>query len=221
MARALAVAAVGVLIAGLLAACGAPSPAPGAAPETRSRPGPPAAASPMAASPVSSPARATPAATPATPISVPTVAAATDPIAQLALAEARRNDMIRSGTPIVRLSRPVTPQELADLGFGNWNFTPSCVPPLHLVILQGDLAWGNAYPVVAPPEQVYPLRFLIFIYDARLGAFRWIGGDPDGAWVKKALGDPSLPDVDPATLPNEKHPVQIPCAPTVLPGGTP
>jgi hypothetical protein len=113
----------------------------------------------------------------------------------------------------------VTPEELANLGFGSWSFTPTCVPPLHLVILQGDLAWGSAFPVVAEPGAEIPLKFLIFVYDGRIGVFRSIGGDPDGAWVKKALGDSSLPDADPATLPNEKHPVQIPCTPTILPGG--
>lgn len=222
MARALTACAVGIVVAGLIGACGEPSPSPSVDAAVRSRPGPPTIASPVVAwpagSPVASPIRATPA-TPAALVLVPTVDAATDPIAQLALAEARRDGMIRSGTPVVRLSRDVTPEELAALGFGTWNFTPTCVPPLRLVILQGNLAWGHAFPVVAEPGTEIPLKFLIFIYDARLGAFRWIGGDPNGAWVRKALGDPSLPDIDPATLPNEKHPFQIPCTPTILPGG--
>jgi hypothetical protein len=151
-------------------------------------------------------------------VPVPTVDVAGDPLAQRALAHARREIRLKSGAITTRLSRPTTPEELRALGFGSWNFTPSCVPPLHLVILQGDFDVRPAMPSALPPGQEIPAAFVVYVYDLRID--NWIGlfGDPTGGQVKQVLGDPRLPDADPAALARPEHPVPVPCAPVEVPG---
>ncbi|HEX5505077.1 MAG TPA: hypothetical protein VFW96_20845 [Thermomicrobiales bacterium] len=215
MARLLITSAVGILAVSLLAACGTMNPSPDVPPAAAPRG---SAGSPVAASPVASPTRGTPAATPTASGSRPTVDVAHDPMAQRALADTRRLVKIKSGVPAVVLSQPVTPQELRDWGLGDWNFTPGCVPPLYLVIIKGDFDWDDAFPAPVAPGTEMPVRYIAYVYDLIVGGIRAMYGDPDGGQVKKALGDPTLPDVDPASLPNPKFPAQVPCSPTVLPG---
>lgn len=150
--------------------------------------------------------------------SSPTVDLATDPVAQRAIAYTREQVKIKSGAPIVRLARPVTPQELKTLGLGSWNFTPGCVPPLYLVILEGDFELEGTMPSSIPAGKGIPAKFLVYVYDLKIGEIIAMFGDPNGAQVKQALGDPTLPTVDPASLPHPEFPAQMPCSPVVVPG---
>ena len=112
----------------------------------------------------------------------------------------------------------MTTEELKRFGLGDWNFTPGCVPPLHLVILQGDFDLRGAFPAPIPADQEIPASFLVYVYDLKIdGIIAWYG-DPDGAQVKQALGDPTLPDAD--SLPNPRFPAQVPCEPIVAPGAS-
>ena len=200
----------GVVLIGLLGACGTPEPMVGAA--SRGKSGTPVSALPTAVPPT------------LPPVPVPTVNPATDPLAQRALAHAREQSVVRSGEPTVRLSRSVTLPELRALGFGSWNFTPGCEPPMHLVILQGDFDMRSSMPASLPTGVAIPAAFIIYVYDLRLDEIVSTFGDPDGQLVRSALGDPSLPNVDRGSLPNPEHPGQLPCAPTGVPGapaGTP
>lgn len=121
--------------------------------------------------------------------SVPTQAAATatrDVNLQDAL---QRPAQLRSGERQVALNRDLSYQDLADLGFpmpAIWS-----QDQFQLIILKGDydvthlLAGGQGQP---------PAKYVLFIYDkAHPGLPVQMGGD-NGSLVKKALGDPSLPD---------------------------
>lgn len=215
MTRTLVVFVIGILVVSLSTACGTPEVARGTVPTASQGLAASSVASPLPASPT----RNTPPASPTASIllPVPTVDVAADPMAQRALADTRQQVRIKSGQPIVRLSRPVTPDELRDLGLGNWNFTPGCVPPLHLVILEGDFDVRRTMPAPIPANQEIPAKFLVYVYDLKLGLRRSVAGDPYGSLVKKALRDPTLPDTPVPSTPS--RPFQMPCAPTVLPGG--
>jgi hypothetical protein len=205
--------AAGALAIGHLTACGSPETAPSA--DSRST-AVPAANVAVPGTPV--PNFPTPVPPVMPPVPAPTVNPATDPIAQRALDHARQQGTVRSGSPTVRLSRPVTPQELRTLGLGGWNFAPGCEPPMYLVILQGDFNVRPSMPVSLPPGATIPAAFVVYVYDLRLNDVVSTFGDPDGRLVRLALGDPSSPSVDRGSLPNPESPVQLPCAPTVVPG---
>lgn len=153
----------------------------------------------------------------------PTVDRTADVVAQRVLAFTRENVKIRSGEPVVVLSRPVTPSELSQLGLGTWNFAPGCVPRLWLVIVKGDLDLRGLMPAALPPDRGIPVKYIAYTYDLNLDEIIGYIGDPDGAQVKQALGDPTLPDADPSTLPNPGFGVgggqPIPCQRTTIPGG--
>ena len=195
----------GLLVLGVSTACGTPAPSPGAVPAA-SLGGSGAAVTGIAApSPVVD--------APAPP---PTAEGIVDPFAQRALAYTRERVTVRSGTPTVRLSRPVTSAELSALGIGSWNFAPGCEPPLHLVILHGDFDVRPSHPARLPAGAQIPARFVAYLYDANATEMIAMLNDQSGGRFKHALGDPDLPD--PTSSPGV-YPAQIPCTPTTLPGG--
>ena len=195
----------GLLLLGVSTACGTVAPSPEAAP-TGSLGGAGAA---VTSTPAPSPAAEAP-----TP--PPTAEGIVDPFAQRALADTRERVAIRSGTPTVRLSRPVTAADLRALGIGDWRFAPGCAPPLHLVILHGDFDVRPSQPASLAPGARIPARFVAYVYDADAAEQIALLSDPSGARFKRALGDPDLPD--PTAAPGV-HPAQVPCQPTTLPGG--
>ncbi len=139
-----------------------------------------------------------------------------DPFALRALAYTRERVTIRSGTPTVRLSRPVTSAELRVLGIGSWSFAPGCEPPLHLVILHGDFDVRPSHPASLAPGAQIPARFVAYLYDADATEMIAMMSDPSGASFKRALGDPDLPD---ATSSPGTFPAGVPCRPITAPGG--
>ena len=156
----------------------------------------------------------------AAPTTVPTVAV--DSIAQDALTFTLANVNIKSGQPQVALSLPVTGEALNSLGFGAWTFEQGCEIPMQVVIVKGDFDVQPAMPASIPDGQGLPAKYIVYVYDVRIREYIAMFGDPTGALVKYALGDPTLPDPAPSGTGNPTFPMPIPCDPTPkqVPGAT-
>lgn len=116
-------------------------------------------------------------------------------MAQSTLDYTREHGAIISGEPQVVLSRKASVDEVAALGFGQWNFQAGCVVPMQIVILKGELDARSVLPDAAlPAGQKIPVKYLVYVYDMNLNRIIATYGDPTGAVVKKALGDPTLPE---------------------------
>ncbi len=134
--------------------------------------------------------------------------------AQSSLDYVAQNNMLRSGDAEVKLNLVLTPEVLNSLGFGTWLFEPGCVIPLELVILKGDFDVRQGMPASVPADMEIPAAYIVFVYDTRIGEFISMIGDPNGAIVKQALNDPSLPE---ASEPfNPTHGLAIPCDPNAI-----
>jgi hypothetical protein len=132
--------------------------------------------------------------TPTSPNGTPS-AISDEVMAQSTLDYTREHGAIISGEPQVVLSRSATPAEVTQLGYGQWIFQAGCVVPMYIVILKGDLDARSVLPDAAlPPDQKIPVKYLVYVYDMNLTRIIATYGDPTGAVVKKALGDPTLPD---------------------------
>lgn len=156
----------------------------------------------------------------AVPTTIPT--AVVDPIAQDALAFTMANVNIKGGEPQVVLSLPVTGEALNSLGLGTWTFEQGCEIPMQVVIIKGNFDVQPAMPATIPDGQELPATYIVYVYDVRIVEHIAMFGDPTGALVKQALGDPTLPDPDSSGMGNPTFPMPIPCDPTPIevPGAT-
>lgn len=168
----------------------------------------------VAASPV--PTNASPGAPDSTPVVV------MNEIAEDALARTIERVEIRSGQPTVVLSLPLVGEALNELGLGTWTFEQGCQIPMQVVIIHGDFDARPMQPASVPDAAAIPARYIVSVYDARIGEPIATFSDPDGSLVKQALQDPSLPDADASGMGRPTFPLPIPCdpAPVELPGAS-
>lgn len=160
------------------------------------------------------------------------VGASPETIAQMALQYTKDRVIIKSGQPTVLLSRAVALEDMKNFGLSMGNFAPDCNRPFHLVIIKGDFDLRNTLPSSGQSTSK-PANFIAYTYDLKAGVLTRITADRTGAMFKKALGDPTLPDLPtPAPRPNGEPgngvsyappgpPIQeqyIPCEPTVAHG---
>jgi len=137
----------------------------------------------------------------ATPVSL--VNKSPEEIAQKAVEFARQHGTIRSGEPQVLLTRPVTLDQLTALGLGKHESETIEQPPLVMVILKGDFSpfpkpgAGESASPSQPPSQADANRitYVAYVYNLWGGTPTIIQESTDGGVFKKALNDPTLPDV--------------------------
>ncbi len=106
------------------------------------------------------------------------------------------------------LSRPVTYEEIPELGFGcmgNASYIEN--PPWVLVILKGDFSLSSLPGSAVLGDVRTP--YVVMVFDVWAAEPTLITGSMTGGLVKKALNDPNLPD--------EVHDIPTDC-PTRLPG---
>jgi len=102
-----------------------------------------------------------------------------------------------TSVPQVLLTRLVDAQTLADLGLGcGVAFSAIEQPPLILVILKGDFDFRDAAPGFSqlPAPIAGKDAYVVYVFDAWAGTPEVILPSYDGALVKKALQDRTLPD---------------------------
>lgn len=124
-----------------------------------------------------------------------------------------RQQLRAKGTPEVLLARSVTPAEMPGLGLGCApNFITIEEPPLMAVILRGEFTfrgsgpgWGNIPPPVAGQKQ-----YVLYIFDVWAGRPTITIASVDGAAMKQALHDSTLPDDPNAQLSTDCGEPQIP-----------
>jgi hypothetical protein len=118
------------------------------------------------------------------------------------------NTRNRSGTPRIRLIRPITNAELGTLGIGKVAY-PCAEPPLIIAVIEGD------FDVTSTTKRMPPMRFAALIYSANTGVTlgeRWSG---DGSFMRDLLNDPSLPPtLEPAASPVPSPLAVVPVRPT-------
>jgi hypothetical protein len=109
----------------------------------------------------------------------------------------------------IRLSRPVTQRELANLGIACLSIPTIEKPPLMLVILKGEFDMSD-YPGFA--GKVNGLHsHVALVYDLWAGRPAYVKVSRNGAHFRMALNDPSLPfteqgDVRPLDCPESGTP---------------
>lgn len=125
---------------------------------------------------------------------------------------------IKSGEPVVLLSRPISHQEYPSLGFQPWAYAPDCVRPMHLVVIKGDFDLNGAFPASVAPSAEIPASYVGYVYDLESGGgLAEIMSDRDGSTFKLVLGDPRLPDPDPSLASiSTPAPPYMPCEDTVF-----
>jgi hypothetical protein len=99
--------------------------------------------------------------------------------------------------PQVLLTRLVDAQALADLGLGcGVAFSAIEQPPMIVTILKGGFDFRSAAPGFGqlPPPVAGKDSYVVYVFDAWAGSPAVILPSYDGALVKKALQDPTLPD---------------------------
>lgn len=100
-------------------------------------------------------------------------------------------------TPQVLLTRLVDTQALADLGLGcGVSLTAIEQPPMILTILKGDFDFRGAAPGFSqlPRPVANKDSYVVYVFDAWVDTPMVILPSYDGALVKKALQDATLPD---------------------------
>lgn len=115
-----------------------------------------------------------------------------DEISRYALSWTNANDQIISNVaPTVILSRPLRDGDLTNFG----DLAPVQAGE-YVVVLEGDflVAPGATGPTIAINAQPTPAKYLLEVFD-QSGALESFGKDPTGAYVKPAVGDPTLPDL--------------------------
>lgn len=154
------------------------------------------------------------------PDSTPVIAM--NEIAEDALTRTMESVDVRSGSPPIVLSLPVMGEALNDLGLGAWTFEKGCQIPMQVVIIQGNFNVRPIQPASIPDEAKIPAKYIVYVYDVRIGEPIATFSDPNGALVKQALRDPSLPDPDASGMGRPTFPLPIPCDPTPveLPGAS-
>lgn len=115
-------------------------------------------------------------------------------VGQLALAQARRDFVVRSGAPRVLLARRVARDDLPALGLGRIPRTTFEDPPLMLVIVAGDFGAAHLPSILTggPPQHYTHVGY---VYDLWAGSPTLTIASKDGGLFRIALGDPTLPVV--------------------------
>jgi len=119
-------------------------------------------------------------------------------IGQYALAWTKANDQITiNGTPTVSVARPMKGGDLTNFGD-----TASADSSQFVVVLQGDflVPFGAAGPTLGATTGPIHEKYLLEVF-TQGGDLASLGGDPTGAYVKPAVGDPTLPDLPQSALP--------------------
>jgi hypothetical protein len=127
--------------------------------------------------------------------------ASPEQVGKIALAEARRDFVVRGGVPRVVLARRVARDDLPKLALPPIPKTTFEDPPLTLVIIKGDFgAWlGPSIVHDGPPEH---FAYVGYVYDLWAGSPELSMASPDGGQFRTALADPSLPIIPtPAAIP--------------------
>lgn len=96
------------------------------------------------------------------------------------------------GTTSVLLSRPITREQVANLGLGCLaEFASIEEPPLALVILKGDFTFQSMPGGGSSRGARFP--YVVYVIDLWSGAPVRLMNSISGGLVRKALNDPSLP----------------------------
>jgi len=131
---------------------------------------------------------------------------------------------IVSGTPEVRVSRPVAASELPALGLTSVDRMLSKSVPLGLVVLKGDFDLTGGFPGYTS-ERNLRIQYIAYVIDLETGLpISWQTARTGGA-LRLALGDPSLPDEVRVWTPAPgakaaERPRGTPVVPEFLPDGT-
>ena len=156
-----------------------------------------------------------------TPIAFPVVNVPASDVSQAALDYTKQRVTIKSGTPTVVLTMPVTPSQLQSLGLGIGNYSPACQQPMYLVVVKGDFDTRGTVPSVQSPDLPAPAQYIGYVFDlgeGRLGGVIATIISPDGASFKSVLHDAALPDPDLDRAPRVAGPPYVPCRDMVAPG---
>ncbi|MBI3980201.1 MAG: hypothetical protein HY331_18655 [Chloroflexi bacterium] len=122
-------------------------------------------------------------------------------IGEYALQYTRNVFDVMSGTPRVRLVRPVTKADLLALGLGEY-YGPD--RPMVLVILQGDfdIRKGTIGTGRLDPDLWHwRVEFIGYVFDVQTGFVSGMMASPYGGRFRAALNDPSLPEDRPKPRP--------------------
>ncbi len=148
----------------------------------------------------------------------PLGAASPEGVGQAAIAFAYEERRVLSGTPQVLLARPITLEELGNLGLGWSSFGSIEQPPLMLVILKGDFSKAISFggfqrsepcllikdqPSSCPEPEHY--HYIGYVYDLWAGMPTIYMQSKSGGIFKQALNDPSLPYEAPLSTPENRH----------------
>jgi hypothetical protein len=112
------------------------------------------------------------------------------------------------GTTRVLLSRPITREQVANLGFGCLaDFASIEEPPLALVILKGDFTFEKMPGGRWSQGTRFP--YVVYVIDLWSGDPVKLMNTISGGLLRKALNDPSLPfDEESTSLPSQCPPRQ-------------
>ncbi len=141
-------------------------------------------------------------------------------VGQVALTYTALHFPVLSGTPQVVLARSVTNSDLDALGIAPIPNLTVEQPPFMLVILKGDFGPGKI-PGISISRQPTHYQYIGYVFDLWAGVPTRTIASPDGRGFRRALNDPSLPDVPtPIPAPLLPTPVNRPhygdIAPTIV-----
>lgn len=126
---------------------------------------------------------------------------------------AQATGLVRSGTPTVLLSIPITREKYTALGLGCLpDFGTIEEPPLTLVILKGNLQFFQSSILPNDNATLHgPNAYAAYVFDTWSARPVTLNGTLTGGSFRKALNDPTLPtnenwspDVCPTPLPASK-----------------
>jgi hypothetical protein len=121
--------------------------------------------------------------------------ASPEEVGRFAQEYAKAAGLVRSGTPAVLLSIPITREKYTALGLGCLlDFGTIEEPPLTLVILKGDLQFPNSS--LLPNRDVHqqePAAYAAYVFDMWSARPVALQGTLTGGSFRKALNDPTLP----------------------------
>ncbi|MEA2574716.1 MAG: hypothetical protein QOH93_2014 [Chloroflexia bacterium] len=130
------------------------------------------------------------------PYGVPNLkGASSEEVGSYAQEYAKVTGLVRSGTPTVLLSIPITREKYTALGLGCLpDFGTIEEPPLTLVILKGDLQFSRASILPNDSESLLaPGGYAAYVFDMWAARPVALDGTLTGGSFRKALNDPTLP----------------------------
>lgn len=131
----------------------------------------------------------------------PLTAASTEEVGQVAIDYTRTRFNILSKEPQVVIARPVTTDDLSDLGLPTDDYDPQDFPQM-LVVLKGDFDVSNLFigGKNSPNTWHKRVNYIAYIFDLRAGAPMLTQTSAKGGILRKLLNDPTLPN-DPIANP--------------------